>query len=430
MDIDKCAEIFAGFAGKRLYCGWSGGADSMAALLVARHFSTVIAFELTAIHFNHHLRGAESDGDARFAADFARNQGIDFRCIDLTLDPAQNVESAARQARLAAYKKFVQTGEAVVLGHHLDDRAENFLLRATRGGNLSSLLSPRPVSVVDGVTFIRPLLDFSRAEMEEFVKDYPWRTDSSNLASDYKRNFIRNQMLKPLFDKFPESRAGLYQTLEVLADDADFMESEAELRYLEIANLSKTPLGFWQELPPALLVRVLRKFTNVIVSRDTVKRLKLALAAGGSNHIPVNDATAIVIKSGELFLAQPAMADFDILWDWQNCPRISAGPFDFTAEAVAAMTDQSLSSAYFDWDTMPAILRLRPPADGDRIIPFGRQKPVLLKKLRIDRKLDRADSCVVEAENEVIFAPGIRHGRYAPAEPGKRILRITCHASK
>lgn len=428
MKLEKCAEIFAGFAGKRLYCGWSGGADSMAALLTARHFSTVIPFDLTAIHFNHHLRGVESDADAAFAESFAREQGIDFRCIDLLLPPGENVENAARQARLAAYRELVGPEEAVILGHHLDDRAENFLLRASRGGNLSSLLSPRPVSVVDGVTFIRPLLDFSRAEIEELVKAYPWRTDSTNLESDYKRNFIRNQLLKPLFEQFSESRAGLYQTLAVLADDADFIESEAEARYRMIANLAKTPLGFWQSLPPALLVRVLRKYTNVIVSCDTVTRLKNAITAGGSNHIPLNDTGSIMIKSGELFLAPPILADFDVLWDWQSCPRISAGPFDFTAEAVTVMTGQSLQTAYFDWETMPAMLRLRPLADGDRIIPFGRQKPVLLKKLRIDRKLERAQSCVVEAANEVIFAPGIRHGRYAPAVPGKRILRITCHA--
>ncbi len=428
MKLEKCAEIFAGFAGKRLYCGWSGGADSMAALLIARHFSAILPFDLTAIHFNHHLRGSESDADARFAADFARDHSIDFRCIDLTLPPGENVENAARQGRLAAYRELVGPDGAVILGHHLDDRVENFLLRASRGGNLSSLLGPRPVSVVDGVAFIRPLLGLTRLEIEEFVKPYCWRTDSTNLESDYKRNFIRNQLLKPLFEQFPESRAGLYQTLAVLADDADFIEGEAEKRYLEIANLAKTPLGFWQALPSALLVRVLRKYTNAIVSHDTVLRLKNAIAAGGSNHIPVNDASSIMIKSGELFWAPPVLADFDVLWDWQSCPHISAGPFDFTAEAVTAMTGQSLQTAYFDWETMPAILRLRPLADGDRIIPFGRQKPVLLKKLRIDRKLDRAEACVVEADNEVIFAPGIRHGRYAPAVPGKRILRITCHA--
>jgi len=428
MNLDKCAEIFAGFAGKRLFCGWSGGADSMAALLVARHFSAMIPFELTAVHFNHHLRGAESDADARFAADFARKEGIEFRGIDLVLPPGENIENAARQARLAEYQKLVRPGEAVILGHHLDDRVENFLLRASRGGNLSSLVSPRAVSVVDGVTFIRPLLDFTRAEIEELVKPRCWRTDSTNLASDYKRNFIRNELLTPMYGKFPESRAGFYNTLQVLADDADFIEEEARERYLKIANLTKTPLGFWQSLPPALLIRVLRLYTNVIVSRDTAKRLKLAVMAGGSNQIPVNDQISLMIKSGELFLAPPVVADFDVLWDWQNCPQISAGPFDFTAEAVTAMTDQSLQTAYFDWDTMPPVLRLRPLADGDRIIPFGRQKPVLLKKLRIDRKLDRAASCVVEADNEVIFAPGIRHGRYAPAVPGKRILRISCHA--
>ena len=184
--MDFSEQLFSKFSGCRLFCGFSGGADSTAALLLARKYAPRWKCTLEAVHFNHHLRGAESDAEAERAAEFARNLNIPFRCIDLHIDLHENLESAAREARLKAWQTLAAgTDSAVILGHHADDRRENLLIRLCRGSNSHGLSSMRSTSVVGGVTFIRPLLRMTRKEIELFLKENgvnTWAMDSSNAS--------------------------------------------------------------------------------------------------------------------------------------------------------------------------------------------------------------------------------------------------------
>ena len=168
--MDFSEQLFAKFSGCRIFCGFSGGADSTAALLLARKYQKRFGYDLSAVHFNHHLRGAESDREAQDAEKFAKSLDIPFQCIDLVIPPGENLESAARNARLEFWKKIAPPGSAVLLGHHADDRRENLLIRLCRGSNSWGLSSMRAESTVEGVTFIRPLLKMTRQEIERFLR--------------------------------------------------------------------------------------------------------------------------------------------------------------------------------------------------------------------------------------------------------------------
>ena len=134
MKMDFSEQLFAKFSGYRIFCGFSGGADSTAALLLARKYQSSAGFYLQAVHFNHHLRGSESDAEAKEAAAFAQKYNIPFQCIDLRIPSNSNLESAARAARLEAWKQILPREKgAVLLGHHADDRRENLIIRLCRG---------------------------------------------------------------------------------------------------------------------------------------------------------------------------------------------------------------------------------------------------------------------------------------------------------
>ena len=148
--MDFSEQLFARFSGCRLFCGFSGGADSTAALLLARKYQEKFRYEPIAVHFNHHLRGEESDREAEAAELFAKKYEIPFLCIDLHLPLDENLESAARNARLEEWKKLTSPQKsAVVLGHHADDRRENLLIRLCRGSNSWGLSSMRSISEVE-----------------------------------------------------------------------------------------------------------------------------------------------------------------------------------------------------------------------------------------------------------------------------------------
>jgi tRNA(Ile)-lysidine synthase len=208
MDIELCRELFSSGRYRKLFCGFSGGADSTAALLVADMFRKEYGFELIAVHFDHHLR-AESAREAQEAEAFAGTRNIPFVKIDLDLeDTSGGIENAARSARLAEWKKLTAgvPDSAVILGHHADDKIENLLIRLFRGSNASGLSGLRGINTVDGVVFLRPLLNFRRSEIEDFLKKNnvkSWTTDSSNNESVYFRNFLRNELIPQVTSRLP-----------------------------------------------------------------------------------------------------------------------------------------------------------------------------------------------------------------------------------
>lgn len=132
--------IFSDFHGQILV-GFSGGADSTALLMLAARGAEKSGCELLAVHFNHHLRGAESDKEALDAEEFARKLKVKFLKIDLHIPPGGNLESRARQARLEKWKELCRnySDPVVLLGHHKDDLIENFFIRTGRGSNASGL---------------------------------------------------------------------------------------------------------------------------------------------------------------------------------------------------------------------------------------------------------------------------------------------------
>lgn len=304
MKLDDCGKLFAPFQHGRLFVGFSGGADSTAALLVARRFQEIFHYRLTAIHFDHGLRGAESAAEAEAAQRFARNCAIEFRLVRLALSPGPGLESRARAARLDVWKELVREnpGSAVILGHHAGDRAENLLLRLARGSNATGLTSMRSRSEVDNVIFLRPLLGFARTEIEEFLHENgisEWARDSSNAENRFRRNLLRNRLLPEFYAKLPGSEAGLRHSLDVLELDAEFLEQEAERRFRELDGSA----AFWRKLHPALLVRVLRLWfraelgTDLIPPPELVRRLQSELNAPKPEPrlIPVHSGISLAI---------------------------------------------------------------------------------------------------------------------------------------
>ncbi|UKI31165.1 MAG: tRNA lysidine(34) synthetase TilS [Lentisphaeria bacterium] len=192
---------------------FSGGADSTVALLACLHARNRFGCPVTAIHFEHGLRGEESRQDAAAARDFAENSDVPFREIPLGLSPGPGLEERARAERLAVWRQLVtEIPEAVVvLGHHADDAVETLFLRLARGANVSGLVGMRPVSRLDGMTILRPLLAFARAEIEAYLRarDIQWRTDSSNQENTFSRNALRNIILPEFRRRIPGSSAGL-----------------------------------------------------------------------------------------------------------------------------------------------------------------------------------------------------------------------------
>ena len=429
MISEATEKLFSPFARGTLFVGFSGGADSTAALLLAAAFrDRHPECRVEAVHFDHHLRGEESAREAQAAERFAAARRIDFRKIDLEVTDAGNgLEAAAREARLAEWVKLAgnRSDAAVVLGHHADDRVETLLMRLFRGSNASALTTMRERSVLRGVTFLRPLLALDRSEIEKFLTARGvenWQNDSSNFQGDFDRNFWRNELLPAIYAKFPWSRRGIRRALAALEADARFIEDAAGALY---RAHDPRRIDFWREAAPALRPRLLRRFIaenagqDVVPTAATLERLEGLLAApddGEARELPVSGDVTLVLQDGELSIAVPPPAD--LCWDWRNTPEIVWGDWRFKRRFECDIAASGTDAVCFDAAALPEMFRLGAPRPGERMIPFGRISAELLHKLRTDRRVRGRTAPPVfrDEAGTVWWAPLVRRSALAPVQ--------------
>lgn len=414
--------IFSGFhsfRGYQLFVGFSGGADSTALLMIAAKGAKSNDFDLTAVHFNHHLRGAESDSEAVEAEKFARKLGVKFMKIDLQISAGGNLESRARQARLEKWKELCAVCEnpLVLLGHHKDDLIENFFIRIGRGSNVSGLTGMQIYSEVEGVRFFRPLLICSRSEIEAFLRENgvgSWAQDSSNLTCDFSRNVLRNRILPELYKLFPGGRKAVENTLENLACDAAFLDSTARLRYVTADDHCK--VEFWQAQERAMTVRMLRMLCREFFVDDSpltsaaVERFEAMTGAGHDGICVLDEKRKLRISGGRIYPLSDAPQT--VQWCWKNVPEIYWGNWHFSVEKAAHMPEKcSLDKAFFDAGSLPDVLEIGAPLTGEKMRPFGKTEMVKVKDLRIKRKIPAfpVNPVLRIPGNRVLWLPGIRH---------------------
>lgn len=189
-------------SGRPVLAGISGGRDSMALLSL---LSGMPGCNLIACHVNHGLR-PEAEEEAQFVRQYAASLRIpcvleraDVRGMARTR--GISIEEAARAARQALFLKWADEhpGAVVTLAHHRNDQQETALLHMCRGA--SGIHGMAPVSTwANGLTVVRPLLDFSREEITFYLehRHIPWREDSSNQSAEYTRNALRHEVIPKL----------------------------------------------------------------------------------------------------------------------------------------------------------------------------------------------------------------------------------------
>jgi tRNA(Ile)-lysidine synthase len=224
-------------SGQKVIVAVSGGADSIALLDILLTLQEKLNIKISVCHFNHRLRGVESDGDEKFVREFCKMR--DIECI---VDRAENKnqyksEEKARDARYGFFKKILKEGrgDTLATAHNQNDQVETFLLRLARGSGIYGLKSiPSQREKI-----IRPLLPINRTEIEQYLKDrrLKHKTDSTNKNLNFDRNYVRHQIL-PLFEKLnPRFSNSLSSTIGLIEDDTNFLEKIADEKLRQISKV-------------------------------------------------------------------------------------------------------------------------------------------------------------------------------------------------
>ena len=232
--------------GEHVICAVSGGADSIALLFGMYLLREKLDIRLSAVHFNHHLRGEEADRDEQFVRQFCDRYDIPLVVgQEQVVAGKKGLEAAAREAR---YRFFATLSGKIATAHTADDNAETVLMHLVRGTGLRGLGG---ISPVNG-NVIRPMLTVTRQEVLAFLKEYslPYVEDSSNSTDDFLRNRLRHRVMPLLKEENPRMAERVSQMAMELRQDADALESAEALPEVECL----------QQMPAALRSRAIARF--------------------------------------------------------------------------------------------------------------------------------------------------------------------------
>jgi len=369
----------------------SGGIDSTALLVALVELGDI---KFTAAHVNHHLRGTESDDDEAYVRELCARYDIPLRVADGTLDPEavrhRGIEAAAREVRHARLREIA--GDALIAtAHQKNDQAETVLMRLMSGGGIAALRGVHPVRD-DGI--IRPLLDVTRKEIEQFLaeRNITPRFDRSNADPRFLRNHVR-AMLRDFDDSVIDNLAAIadqarqqWPVLEQAIDAAeDVIASEEETRFRSM------PENAW--LRQALLLRHIRRLDPE--ARD-ISAADLERLAGKTKKTSVTRSLELLPEGNEIVLrrrnSNPITNDFEI--------EIEAGTEVYIKQIATKVRIQPTTDNR--QRTPPGVqliqlasgakptFTIRNRRHGDRFRPLGMSHDKKLKDLLIDRKIAAA----------------------------------------
>jgi tRNA(Ile)-lysidine synthase len=288
---------------------FSGGADSLALLLLLWSHWSERRGQLVALHFNHRLRGAAAEADEAFCRETCRALGV--KCIVGRWRAAKKdaSEAESRAARHAFFTQAMQRlGSRVLwLAHQQDDIAESMLMRLARGSGTAGLAAPRPVQRMgDGRFHLRPLLTLGKAELMMALRGAgcSWQEDASNARPDHFRNRIR-QTVVPAWQKAAgrDALAGAALARERLEEDDAALEA-----WVDRAGLFSRPkvlnVQACAGLPRAVLRRALHRWLLAVrpqtdLSRQGFELLLAAVERGTATRFSLGSGFA-VLRRGEL----------------------------------------------------------------------------------------------------------------------------------
>ena len=262
MLIDEVIRIADEYKGKTILVGLSGGADSVC----LTHALKSAGFSVAAAHVNHSLRGDESDGDEEFVKEFCKKLDIPLfiKKADVKKTAKENGRGLEDEGRIVRYGFFESVdipGKVIATAHNKGDFAETVFLNLLRGsGGL------RGIPEREGI--IRPLINVSRSEIEEYCKDnnLSFRTDSSNLSTDYTRNKIRLDIIPKLREINPSVEDAIMRAAEINKLDRDVVESFSDLVPFE--KKGDRWYAKYTDMPDGVALRVIRRLYSKVYGSE------------------------------------------------------------------------------------------------------------------------------------------------------------------
>lgn len=397
--------------GKTIYVSCSAGVDStVLAILLKR-----LGFKVIVIHINYQLRGKDSDLDALFVKSFCGRERITCLqktvCLQDQLEDGGNLQEIARNERYDWFKHIIYSNpnNYIALGHHQDDQVETFFLNIGRKAGIMGL----SCMLKEHNNIIRPLLDFSRAEIIELAKadKIDWREDKTNASNKYRRNLLRNIILPEIKSEIPNIDKSVLTLIQY------FQKKQEEI----MEKITPLTQGFTQR--GLIKIESLKKLNN-FESIEFLRQLNQPLTSMGELLKLCKAQKGKKIKWGDNWLINEGNILLEQKENQQN------RNIKFTVEQIGSLpNDFDKNVIYLDKDKISGPLKLRIWNIGDRIFPIGMKGSKLISDVISDAKLttvQKKSVIVLYDSKEIHWCIGLTIGRKSIAKSSsKNIIKVT-----
>jgi len=446
--------------GDRVLVAVSGGADSVALLHLLCELRDDLRLHLEVAHLQHGIRGADARDDARFVAEVAERLGLPFHLREINLHQIKsaagkgNLEALAREER---YRFFTTVARERRLGkiataHTQDDQAETILMWLLRGSGLKGLGGMSPAHPLAGdnidadsrLIVIRPLLDVSRAEIEEYLNEkcLTFRIDRSNQDPSFLRNWIRLELVPRLKEKMDRNLPSrLARQAEIIREDDQLLDALAkaaldETRNAESMNresllkhgkgMQRRLLRLWTEETRGYLRGL--DFQHVEALLDLIKAgpPQSRLAIPGGWELVKEYETLRLEKRSRSLKQQCACYSYEL----QVGEDLHVREAGLTIEARKIFPPlpsppADLMEVFFDSASFAGKLTMRNFRPGDRFQPLGMRGHKKVKELFIEKKIPlsvRASLPLLVLGDEVMWIPGYGRGEVGKVTSDTKVI--------
>ncbi len=377
---------------KRYVIAYSGGVDS----LVLLHCFKQIKANARAVHVHHGLQDVADDWvhHCQQTCD-ALNIPLDVLYVDAKQKPGTSPEESARNARYQALQKNLKAGDCLVTAQHLNDQAETLLLQLFRTASAAGLSAMPACKTFGKFLHIRPLLSFSRKDIENYAAQnkLQWVEDPSNDDVSYDRNFLRKEILPQLENRWPEVNA---QMATVASQQASNLQVLQDMAAIDLANALVTqdrPFSFFKvesmlsiqrlkKLSLPRLLNLLRHWIILTLGKQPTRNLLQEIESSLINSQP--DAKPDIVFSGYAFrkfqddlyllkLNSELMVNEEVSWHPSSSLKLPGLNVQLKAiEAAGEGLDKKL---------LDESLTVHFRKGGEKFHPAGRRHSQSLKKL-------------------------------------------------
>lgn len=409
----------------------SGGVDSV----VLAHLCHLAKMNFSIAHCNFNLRGEESDTDEEFVLDLADSLEVEvfienFDTATYAEDAKVSIQMAARELRYQWFEELSSSlkFDYILTAHHANDNLETFIINLVRGSGLEGFTGIKKVNN----NLVRPLLLFSRREIEDFAKtqNIKWREDSSNSSNKYLRNKVRHDIVPVLEELNPQLLESFANTQSHLNDSLNLVEDYIGLIYPEI--VSKTMYGYnlkidyLKKLPntKAVLYELLKTFG--FTEWDDV----LQLLDAQSGKVVYSETHRLIKDREVLILSVIDSKEKKIEYSIKEGEDVVMLPIGrFVISEVDKITTTAPNCVYLNKEKVIFPLTLRKWAIGDSFYPFGMKGKKKISDFFKDNKLslpEKENSWLLCSGNEIAWVVNQRaDNRFAITDPSQKILKIT-----